>query len=199
MSARRRLIDAVAVAVASTLVGACARVGVVLLPDKDGRETSVVVQTQHRTLVLAQPYAAAELTGLGALRYQSTPDEVRTLFGAALDAQPHRLAQFTLYFLEGSDELTEESRRIFEAALAEIAQRPVPDIVVVGHTDLVGSTAFNDELARKRAQSVRAALIGRGFAPESIEAVGRGKREPMIPTREGVAEPRNRRVEIIVR
>jgi outer membrane protein OmpA-like peptidoglycan-associated protein len=39
----------------------------------------------------------------------------------------------------------------------------------------------------------------RGVASASIVAVGRGKREPLIPTADGVAEPRNRRVEIVVR
>ena len=172
---------------------------VVLLPEKEGRGASVVVQGNDTRVVLDQPYAAADLTTAGTFGYQSSVEEVRALFGSALAAQPDPPRQFTLYFTEGSDELTEDSRQIFETALAEIAQRPVPDIVVVGHTDLVGSDAFNDALARKRAESVRTILIGHGFAPEAIDAVGRGKRQPAIPTRDGVAEPRNRRVEIIVR
>ena len=46
---------------------------------------------------------------------------------------------------------------------------------------------------------MRKALIARGVAPENIVVVGRGKREPVVATAEGVAEPRNRRVEILVR
>jgi outer membrane protein OmpA-like peptidoglycan-associated protein len=46
---------------------------------------------------------------------------------------------------------------------------------------------------------VRAMLIAQGVAPASIATVGRGKRELLIPTPDGVAEPRNRRVEIVVR
>jgi outer membrane protein OmpA-like peptidoglycan-associated protein len=42
-------------------------------------------------------------------------------------------------------------------------------------------------------------LIARGIASESIVAIGRGKRELLVPTADGVAEPRNRRVEILVR
>jgi OmpA-OmpF porin, OOP family len=42
-------------------------------------------------------------------------------------------------------------------------------------------------------------LIARGIAPDSIRAVGRGMRELRVPTAAGVAEPRNRRVEITVR
>jgi outer membrane protein OmpA-like peptidoglycan-associated protein len=86
-----------------------------------------------------------------------------------------------------------------QQVLAEIARYPVPDIVVVGHTDLVGSDQVNDVLAKKRAQAVEAILVGRGIGTGNIVAIGRGKREPAVPTAEGVAEPRNRRVEIVVR
>ena len=58
---------------------------------------------------------------------------------------------------------------------------------------------FNDALARQRAETVRAALIARGARAENIVAIGRGKRELLVPTADGVAEPRNRRVEIVVR
>jgi OmpA-OmpF porin, OOP family len=46
---------------------------------------------------------------------------------------------------------------------------------------------------------VRAVLIERGFKAELVEAVGRGEREPLVPTDDEVAEPRNRRAEILVR
>ena len=75
----------------------------------------------------------------------------------------------------------------------------MPDVVVIGHTDALGSDQVNDALARQRAETVRAELIRRGVAPENIQASGRGKREPLIPTPDGIAEPRNRRVEIFVR
>jgi outer membrane protein OmpA-like peptidoglycan-associated protein len=124
---------------------------------------------------------------------------VQSLFGAALAAQPSRAAKFTLYFVAGKDEFTSESKRIVDGIFAEIAQRPVPDVLVVGHTDQVGSDQLNDALARQRAEIVRAELIRRGIAPENVQAIGRGKREPVVPTADGVAEPLNRRVEIIVR
>jgi outer membrane protein OmpA-like peptidoglycan-associated protein len=75
----------------------------------------------------------------------------------------------------------------------------VPDVLVVGHTDSVGSDQYNDALSRQRADVIRAGLIQNGIAPENILAVGRGKRELLVPTPDGVVEPRNSRVEIIVR
>ena len=82
---------------------------------------------------------------------------------------------------------------------ADLKGRKVADVLVVGHTDTVGSDQFNDALALKRAEAIRRALIERGVAPADVVAVGRGKRELLVQTPDGVAEPRNRRVEIVVR
>ena len=172
---------------------------VVLLPEKDGKDTAVVVQQKDGQVVLTEPYAAAKLTTAGPQPYRSNPQEVEALFGAALRAQPSRPVQFTLLFVEGKDELTDESRRIVDTVFTEIAKRPVPDVVVIGHTDAVGSLQSNDALSQQRAESIRAGLMQSGIAPENIVAVGRGKRELAVPTADGVAEPRNRRVVIIVR
>ena len=172
---------------------------VVLLPEKDGRSTSVVVKRDDNVIVLDQPYAAERNTLFGTRPYTSNPAEVTEKFGPALAAQPARAAAFTLYFIEGRDEFTEESRQVVDSVVSEIARHPVPDVIVIGHTDAVGSDQFNDALARQRADTVRAELIRRGVAPENIQATGRGKREPIVATPDGLAEPRNRRVEILVR
>ena len=172
---------------------------VVLLPDAQGRDTAVLVSQDGGALLLDKPYAAAELTSKGPLKATSSAEQVRSQFGAALAARPAAPQQFTLYFVEGKDEFTDESRRAFDGVLGEIARRPVPDVLVIGHTDKVGNDAFNDALSRQRAEVVRKALVERGIAPASIVVVGRGKREVLVPTADGVAEARNRRVEILVR
>lgn len=191
---------AVSFVLSCVVVAGCVSSGtIVLLPEKDGHATSVVVREEDKELVLDQPYAAAKVMPLRPRAYRSSPQEVEAQFGAALAAQPARAAAFTLYFIHGSDELTDESKQDVDRILAEIAHRPVPDVLVVGHTDAVGSDSSNDALGQQRADSVRAALIGRGIAPENIRAISRGKRALAIPTPDGVAEPRNRRVEILVR
>jgi outer membrane protein OmpA-like peptidoglycan-associated protein len=185
--------------IALIVVGCASRGTVVLLPEKDGKPTSVVVRQDGKETVLDKPYAAVHDTAFGARPYTSTPEEVQAKFGAALASQPLRAVSFTLYFVEGKDEFTEESKRIVESVFSEIARRPVPDVVVIGHTDALGSDQLNDALAQQRAETVRVELIRRGIPPGSIQAFGRGKREPLYPTPDGVAEPRNRRVEIFVR
>ena len=148
----------------------------------------------------SEPYAAAKLTTAGPQAYKSNPEEVQALFGAALAAQPSRPVQFVLYFVEGKDELTEESKLAVDVRCSPRSRSArCPTCVVVGHTDAVGTNQVNDPLSQQRAEVIRAGLIRNGIAPENITAVGRGKRELLVPTADGVAEPRNRRVEIIVR
>lgn len=191
---------AVLCAAFAALLGGCASGGtVILLPEKDGRQTAVAVKKGDQEVVLNQPYAAAKTTSAGPRAYVANAQDVATQFGPALAAQPARAAIFTLYFIEGNDELTEESARVVDSILSEIARRPVPDVLVVGHTDTVGSDQFNDALGRQRAEVVRVALMKLGVPSDDIHALSRGKRAPAILTADGIAEPRNRRVVIIVR
>ena len=115
---------------------------------------------------------------------------------AALPARP---TVFLLYFLTGKDELTPESTGDVEKILADMRARPVPDIVVTGHTDTVGTAESNDKLSMQRAERVKGFLTGIGIPSERIQVAGRGERELLVPTADNVDEPRNRRVEISIR
>jgi outer membrane protein OmpA-like peptidoglycan-associated protein len=194
-----RLPGRLALALLPVLIGACSSGTVILLPESDGRPGALAVKQGDKEVVLDRPYAAADATPFGPYAYQASREEVEKRFGPALAVQPARAATFTLYFIEGKDEFTEESKLIVDKVLSEIAKRPVPDVLVVGHTDLVGSDPFNDALGQQRAETVRAALIRLGIPAEDVRATSRGKREPAVPTPDGVPEPLNRRVVIIVR
>jgi outer membrane protein OmpA-like peptidoglycan-associated protein len=132
-------------------------------------------------------------------RGTASQSEVKDVFGSALAAQPSRPISFILYFESGNDEFTEESKQEVKRLLVEMARREAPDITVIGHTDLVGPDPSNDALSLQRAERVKSILAGMGIPAERILTAGRGRREPLIPTAEGVSEPRNRRVEINVR
>jgi len=195
-----RLCHVAVLTVLCAILGACASGGtVVLLPEKDGRQTAVSVKQGDKEVILDQPYAAARTPSQGPRAYVASPQDVNAQFGPALAAQPARATRFTLYFVEGKDEFTEQSQQVVYRILTEIAQRPVPDVLVIGHTDAVGSDQANDVLGQQRADIVRAALIRLGVPAEDIRALSRGKRNLAVPTASGVAEPLNRRVEIIVR
>lgn len=186
-------------AVAASLAGCAVQERIILLPEPGGGSTSLAVTQRGQEITLDRAYAATQLSLAPPWRYSATQAEVQSAFGAALAAQPARAAHYTLYFIEGSDELTQDSMLALAQMFADVAKRPIPDILVVGHTDAVGSDPYNDDLALKRAEVVKAMLVGRGIAQNDIVATGRGKRELLVPTPDGVAEPRNRRVEIVVR
>jgi outer membrane protein OmpA-like peptidoglycan-associated protein len=126
-------------------------------------------------------------------------EEVGREFADTLAAIPANPVKFTLYFITGTDELTDESKAELQGVLDELRRRPAPDILVIGHTDTVGSPADNDALSLQRAQAMREEMLSLGIPPDRIRASGRGERELLIPTDDGIDEPRNRRVEINVR
>ena len=171
---------------------------VVVLPSADGHTGAVVVQREGNRTVLDQPYASNR-TGRETGPAQLSEREVRSTFGSTLAAIPARPAFFLLYFVAGTDELIDESKAALARMLDELRRRPSPDILVIGHTDRVGNDADNDQLSLQRAERVRESLIAQGIAAGNIRAAGRGEREPVVQTADGVDEPRNRRVEINVR
>ena len=174
---------------------------VVLLPKPSGSIGGVIVRNAGgQEILLDKAYAGAHIHGSGVMQ-PVTYDAARAKreFSPVVAALPARPAAFLLYFLEGKDELTPDSDREVERVFAEIAARPYPEILVIGHTDAVGNAQFNDQLSRQRAWRVRDDLIKRGISADRIEVSSRGKRDPLVPASAGVAEPKNRRVEISVR
>ena len=173
----------------------------VLLPGQDGHAPgALTVESGGKQATLDQPYEAARVKEPGNVEPGTvTPEQVQQAFGPALAAQPPRPVSFILYFLENRDELTPESRPILTQIIAEISRYPAPEIVVIGHTDRVGTLARNDALSLQRAGRMRDELVKAGVDPARIRVEGRGEREPLVPTADEVAEPRNRRVEINIR
>ena len=171
-----------------------------VVPGADGHVGKIVVYNGGDPHVIDTAYGAQRLNADGKLEaVKLTPAEVRASFGTTLAALPPKPATFTLYFLEGRDELTPESRAEVERVFREIRRRPLPDIAVIGHTDTVGGGDFNDKLSYARAERARDLLVSMGLPGNRIQVSGRGKRELLVPTEENVSEPRNRRVEINVR
>jgi len=170
-----------------------------VLPAPDGHVGTIVVKGPQSEQVLNGAYASVRIEGGSQTFSVLDAGQVRDMFGSTLDALPGVATSFTLYFVEGKDELTPESQAQLESVFAELKRRPLPDIAVIGHTDTVGSLDFNDKLSRARADRMRELLIERGLPGERIQAAGRGKRELLVPTEDNVSEARNRRVEINVR
>jgi len=188
----------------TAFLGACSakKSIIVLMPDPDGKTGAIEIRNQGGSQKLDAPNQATEVQSS-----QTAPDpprilteaEAQKLFGEVMAAMPPAPVHYTLYFLTDSTRLTEMSTRTFEEALASIGKINPAVISVVGHTDRVGDRAQNFRLGLERANQVKQMFSQRGIDSQIVETTSHGEDNPLIKTPDEVAEPRNRRVEIIVR
>ena len=102
-----------------------------------------------------------------------------------------------VFFDFNKSDLTSQAVSIVNQAASNAGPAHVTQLTVTGHTDTVGSDAYNMRLSRRRAESVAAQLEKDGIASSEIEIVAKGKRDLLVPTADGVKEPQNRRVQIV--
>jgi outer membrane protein OmpA-like peptidoglycan-associated protein len=174
----------------------------VLLPDPDGHVGRLLVSNSRGSQELNQARAATEVAGpdqAPSAPFEMDQSQITRIFGEALAAQPTLPAHYILYFDSNSTQLTAESRRLIPEVIRTIRERHSNDVSVVGHSDTTGNREYNYRLSLMRAQAVRQLILDAGIDPSSLEVTSHGKDNPLIPTGDGVAEPRNRRVEITVR
>lgn len=95
-------------------------------------------------------------------------------------------------------EVKAEFKPILDQLANSINQYPDTVIRVEGHTDSVGSAAYNQTLSENRANSVRSYLVQRGVAASRIEAVGYGLTRPIADNATEAGRAQNRRVEILI-
>jgi OmpA-OmpF porin, OOP family len=192
--------SALALALAATLAACAPATRVTLLPQAGGTASAVEVSTATGTQLISQPYQVATVSRRGDLALDATTAEkVRETYPQLLALQPPPPDTFVLQFEPGTSQLTAESQVLLATVVARAQARAGGEIIVTGHTDRQGSLEANDRLSLARAQAVRDLLVAQGFRPELIETVGRGEREPLVPTDDEVIEPRNRRAEVVVR
>ena len=101
---------------------------------------------------------------------------------------------YLVFFDFDKSDLTPQATQIVDQAAKNATIAHIVQLTVTGHTDTVGSDAYNMRLSRRRAESVAAELKKDGVASSEIAIVAKGKRDLLVPTGDGVKEPQNRRV-----
>ena len=109
---------------------------------------------------------------------------------------PAPAKQFVVYFEFDKSNLTPEGAKVVQDAAAAYKATGSAKVAVAGYTDLAGTQQYNIGLSKRRADTVRAALVKAGVPDGVIAESWHGKENPAVPTPDGVREPRNRRVEI---
>jgi outer membrane protein OmpA-like peptidoglycan-associated protein len=94
--------------------------------------------------------------------------------------------------------LTEDSKTILERAFNALEASPDLNVLIVGHTDNVGSAAYNKKLSLRRAQSVKSWLEAKGVRAKRLTVAGKGFDEPIDDNKTDEGRANNRRIEFRV-
>jgi outer membrane protein OmpA-like peptidoglycan-associated protein len=178
---------------------------IVLLPDPEGKVGILQVTTEGGSRILEEPGCATQVEDVSMPPTVPQPldeAEIASVFGRALSAQPDvtgRFVSFLLYFKSDTTQLTDESRNMLPEVVRSITNRNSKEVFVVGHTDRVGTEVYNRELSSRRAQYVRDQLVSRAVNSTALVVSFHGETMPLVTTEDEVAEPLNRRVEVIVK
>lgn len=140
-----------------------------------------------------KPVSFAALAAVGILAACAQQEEIVVIEEPVVAAPA---TQYTVYFGFDSAALTELGAETVGTAAAAAMTTASSSISVIGHTDTVGSAAYNQGLSERRAATVSTALVGEGVNPAIITSAGRSETELAVATADNVREPRNRRVEI---
>jgi outer membrane protein OmpA-like peptidoglycan-associated protein len=175
---------------------------IVLLPDSESgtvgrvnvsnKSGAVDLTASGASTIVSATQPPAPVTRIG-------DSEVKDIFAEVLSALPPPPQHFTLYFQFDSDELTDDSRALVPRVREAVKGRPVPEVVVIGHTDTTGTAQNNVDLGLKRAHTVRRILMAAGVDGTFIDVTSHGETDLLVATADETSEAKNRRVEISVR
>lgn len=198
----RNLLLVISVVILLLSSGCAKKTMVVLLPDPDGKVGHITVANNAGSVDITEASEATVVKGRKAI--PSSPeklsdDKIAADFSLVLSVLPEQPEHFLLYFKKQSKVLADEAKQIIPEILKAIEKRKSQDISVVGHADTAGNPQYNLWLSKKRAAAVSSLLVEEGVEPIYITTTSHGEKNLLIKTADNVSEPRNRRVEVVVR
>jgi OOP family OmpA-OmpF porin len=124
-------------------------------------------------------------------------------FGPAAEAAPPppppvASTSFMVFFDWDRSNLSAQALNTIKQAANAYKTKGSARLTATGHTDKSGPEGYNMALSLRRANAVKDALVREGVPATAITVVGRGETQPLVPTADGVREPQNRRVEIVL-
>jgi len=181
---------------------ACSKTTVVLLPDPDGTVGAVNVANEKGSVDLNTPNQVVRITSGQAP--PKSPDvmpekDIEAMFSRVMAVPMSPPVHFLLYFEDNATTLTRASIDSLPAVINAIEERNSVDISIVGHSDTAGDRDYNLDLSKRRAEAVYRLLVKRGADPTHITTTSHGEENPLVDTGDNVSEPKNRRVEVVVR
>ncbi len=105
---------------------------------------------------------------------------------------------FIVFFDWDKADLTPEAQSILRQASEYIKKGGLTRITLTGHADRSGTDSYNVRLSQRRGENVKKFLVNLGVGANSMSTIAKGESLPLVPTADGVREPQNRRVEIVM-
>ncbi|MBI1213989.1 MAG: outer membrane beta-barrel protein [Alphaproteobacteria bacterium] len=135
------------------------------------------------------------------LRYDLWPDEPQEEPMAVAEPPPAPMAappaqSFMIFFGFNKCNITPEADNVLRQAADAAHQMGSATVQIVGHTDTMGSSRYNQKLSECRAHAAKSNLVGKGVPENMIATSGKGETELLVQTADGVKEPQNRRATI---
>jgi opacity protein-like surface antigen len=111
---------------------------------------------------------------------------------------PVAAPSFMVFFDWDRSTLSQQALATIQQAADAYKTKGSARITATGHTDTSGPANYNMALSLRRANAVKDALVRDGVPATAISVVGKGETDPLVPTGDGVREPQNRRVVIVI-
>ncbi len=103
---------------------------------------------------------------------------------------------YVVFFDFDKDDLTSDAKSVLAKVVSDAKKADVTMVLASGHADRAGDQAYNDSLAKRRADAVMSFLLESGLAKGKVLTDAYGENLPVVSTDDGMQEGRNRRVEI---
>ena len=174
----------------------------VVLVDNHKSHNAIVIQTKAGSVVIDKPDSYVDLTSSkqkpSSIK-QMSKSEINKRFKSAIKALPPKPMHVYLYFKNGTSNLTDKSLSKLPYIYKLIKERTPCDVSIIGHTDTKGSQEANLKLSLKRAKEIKKWILSKNTDLSNLKVEGYGERDLLVPTKDGVSEPKNRTVELFIR
>ena len=175
----------------------CKVSSIIMLVENNKKRNAIEITTTNSSTVIGTPrdYLLLESKYSQPKLYKSMPDEkMKVIFGDVLAGSD--LTKFVLYF-DSRDFINKDEK--FLEIIDFLADKKDSYIQIIGHTDTKGTNDYNNELAKKRAETVAQKIKNNTSKYLHLQVESYGEYNLVVKTPDGVSEAQNRRVEVLIR
>ncbi len=149
--------------------------------------------------VEVEKYNHSVMLGVRYALFQPRPAPAPVAPAPVVAPAPQTARTYLVFFDFNRADLTGRAREIIAEAAQNSRRVSSTRVEVAGHADRSGSPQYNQRLSQRRAEVVASELVARGVNRSDIGVTAFGESRPLVQTADGVREPQNRRVEIVLR